>query len=128
MRLLHALDDLLARHAAGEFVGLRQQRAFARDFLDLAGQRVVLQKPGDDLLGGQPLGDGERVLHHLVFDDGIDHVGKAGVLGELIFAVLEIAARLEHEHAADEHLGLIDHAFAHQQIGNVADAERRAEY
>jgi len=47
---------ICARHAAGEFVGLRQQRALARDFLDLAGQRVVLQQLGDDLLGGQPSG------------------------------------------------------------------------
>ena len=44
-------------------------------------------------------------------------------LGELVFAVLEFAARLEHQHPADEHPGLIDHAFAHQQIGNIADAE-----
>ena len=87
MRLLHALDHLLARHAAGEFVGLRQQRALARDFLDLAGEHVVLQQAGDDLLGGQPFGDGERVLHHLAFDDGVDHVGEARVLGELVFAV-----------------------------------------
>ena len=123
VRLLHALDDLLARHAAGKFVGLRQQRALARDFLDLAGQRVVLQKPGDDLFGGQPFGNGQRMLHHLVFDDGVDHVGKAGVLGELVFAELEVAARLEHQHAADEHPGLVDHAFALQQIGDIADAE-----
>src|SRR5664280_957609 len=52
---------ICARHAAGEFVGFRQQRALVRDFLDLAGERVVLQKLGDDLLGGQPLGDRQRV-------------------------------------------------------------------
>src|SRR5450631_1919967 len=123
VRLLHALDDLLARHAAGEFVGFRQQRTLARDFLDLAGERVVLQKPGDDLLGGEPFGDRHGVLHHLVFDDGVDHVGEAGALTELVFAGLEFAARLEHQHAADEHPGLIDHAFARQQVGNIADAE-----
>ena len=36
---------------------------------------------------------------------------------------LEFAARLEHQHAADEHPGLIDHAFARQQVGDIADAE-----
>ena len=81
------------------------------------------KQAGDDLLGGQPLRDGERVLHHLAFDDGVDHVGEAGMLGELVFAVLEVAARLEHHHAADEHPGLIDHAFALQQFGDIADAE-----
>ena len=34
---------------------------------------------------------------------------------ELIFAGLELVARLEREHAADEHPGLVDHAFALQQ-------------
>ena len=42
LRLLHALDHLLARRAAREPVGLRQQRALARDFLDVAGEGVVL--------------------------------------------------------------------------------------
>ena len=41
---------------------------------------------------------------------------------EFVFAGLEILARLEHEHAADEHPGLIDDAFAGQDIGNVAHA------
>ena len=48
---------------------------------------------------------------------------NAGMLGELVFAVFELAARLEHQHAADEHIGLVDHALALQQIGDVADAE-----
>ena len=78
MRLLHALDDLLARHAASESVGFRQQRALARDFLDLPGEHFVLQQARNDLLGGQTLRDGEGVLHHLAFDDGFDHVGDAG--------------------------------------------------
>ena len=47
----------------------------------------------------------------------------ARMFGELIFAVLELAARLQHHDAADEHIGLIDHALAHQQVGNVLGAE-----
>ena len=105
------------------FVGFRQQRALVRDFLDLAGERIVLQKLGNDLLGGQPFRDRQRVLHHLVFDDGVDHVGETGTFAELVFAGLEVAAGLEHQHPADEHPGLIDHAFARQQVGDIADAE-----
>ena len=45
------------------------------------------------------------------------------MLGELVLAVFERAARLEHDHPAHEHPGLIDHAFAHQQFGNFLDAE-----
>ena len=41
---------------------------------------------------------------------------------ELIFARFEVLARLERQHAADEHPGLVDDAFALQDIGNVADA------
>jgi len=123
VRLLHALDDLLARHAAGEFIGFRQQRALARDFLDLSGERVGLQKLGDDLFGGQSLGDGQRMLDHFVLDERGDDVGKACALGELVFAVLEIAARFHHQDAADEHIRLVDHTLALQQVGDVADTE-----
>ena len=54
-------------------------------------EHVVLEQALHDLLRGQALGDGEAMLHHLAFDDGLDHVAQAGVLGETIFAVLEIA-------------------------------------
>ena len=39
---------------------------------------------------------------------------------EFVFAGLEILARLEHEHAADEQPQLIDHAFAGKNIGDIA--------
>ena len=58
----------------------------------------------------------------LAVDDGRDHVAQAGMGSELIFARFEVLARLEHQHAADEHPGLVDDAFALQNIGNVADA------
>ena len=41
---------------------------------------------------------------------------------ELVFAGLETLARLEHEHTADEHPWLIDHAFAVEHIGDIAHA------
>ena len=122
LRLLHALDHLLARYAAGEIVGVGQQAAFARDFFDVSGQHIVVQQAGDDLLGGQALRNGELMRHHAAFDDGRDHVAHAGVRLELIFAGLEILTRLEREHAANKHPRLIDDAVAHQHIGNVADA------
>ena len=39
---------------------------------------------------------------------------------EFVFAGLEILARLEHEHAADEQPRLIDHVFAGENIGDIA--------
>ena len=42
---------------------------------------------------------------------------------ELVLAVFELVARLEHDDAAHENVRLVDHAFALQQIGDVADAE-----
>jgi hypothetical protein len=62
------------------------------------------------------------VRHHAAFDDGCDHVAQAGVRLELVFAGLEILTRLEREHAADKHPGLIDDAITNEDIGNVADA------
>ena len=44
---------------------------------------------------------------------------------ELILAVLEILARLEQQRRRHEHVGLVDHALALQQIGDVADAAAR---
>ena len=76
----------------------------------------------DDLLRGQAFGNGDLMRHHPAFDYGRDHVAHAGVRLELILAGLETLARLEHEHAADEHPRLIDDAVAHQHIGDVADA------
>ena len=42
LRLLHALNHLLAGDAAREIIGVGQQTAFAGNFLDVAGQDVVL--------------------------------------------------------------------------------------
>ena len=55
-------------------------------------------------------------------DDGRYDVAQAGMGFELIFASLEVLARFEHEHAADEDPRLIDHSFARQHVGNVANS------
>src|SRR5208282_695542 len=41
---------------------------------------------------------------------------------ELIFAGFEILAGLEHQHATNEHPGLIDDALVRQHVGDIADA------
>ena len=119
--LLHALDHLLARGAAREFVGFRQQCAFARQFLQRAREQIVVGQPRHDLFGGQAFGNSDAVLHHLAFDDGGDDVAQAGMLLERIFARLEVGTRLQRKHAADEYPMIdVDHALALQRVGDVA--------
>ncbi len=121
LRLLHALDDLIARGAARKLVGLRQQRALARHVLHRPGEDVVLHQPRDDLLRGQPFGNGERVLHHLAVDQRIDNVAQARRFGEGVFARLQVGARLHREHAGEERPAIVlDHAVALQNLGDVA--------
>src|SRR6185437_14104127 len=121
--LLHALNDRLAQRATSEFVRFRQQRSFARNFLDLSGESDVLQKTRYDLLGRQPFRNGKRVLHDAVLDDRLDDLRQTRVLRELVFAALEATTRLEHQHAAHEHQWLIDHALTYQHFRNILDAE-----
>src|SRR3984885_8453715 len=42
---------------------------------------------------------------------------------ELVFAGFEVFARLEDEYAADKDPGLIDYSLAHQNVGNIANAD-----
>ena len=70
----------------------------------------------------KPSGNSELMRHDAALDDGRDHIAQAGMRLELIFAGLEIFARLERQHAANKDPGLIDDALAHQHVGNVADA------
>src|SRR4029077_4319870 len=122
LRRLHALNDQLAADAAREIVGVGQQTALARDFLDVAGEDIVRQQTRHDLLGGQTLGKADLMRNDFAVDDGGDHVAQAGMGAELVFTRFEILARLERQHAADEDPGLVDDAFALQDVGNVADA------
>ena len=80
------------------------------------------------LLGRQPFGNRERVLHHLVADDRIDHVVHAGVLLERVFARLQLGARLHGNYGAKERPAIVvDHSLALQDIGDVADAGSRGD-
>ena len=108
---------LLARHASGKFIGFREQRALARYFPDLAGKNVAFQKAGNNLFGGQSLRNRQGVLDHLAFSDCIDNVGDARLSAELIFAILQLATGLEHDHSAHEHIWLINDALALQKVG-----------
>ena len=123
VRLLHALDRLLARRAAREVVGVRQQRPLFGDFADIAGEEIDLGEPRDDLLGGEPLGDREGVLHDLAFDDRLDRLAQSQILAEPVLAEFEVLARLQHQHAADEHPRRFDHVLPGEQVGDIAQAE-----
>src|SRR6185437_946720 len=126
LRLLHALDHLLTAGAARKLVGLRQQRALARNLAHRAREDVVLGQLGQDLLGRQALRNRDGVLHDLAFDDGGDDVAQARVLLEGIFAGLEIGTGLHREHAADEQPRIdVDHAFTLQDVGDIALAGPR---
>ncbi|AHY51088.1 hypothetical protein BJS_03936 [Bradyrhizobium japonicum SEMIA 5079] len=121
MRLLHALDHLIARGPARELVGLGQQRAFTRQLADAAGEDVVVGQPRHDLLGGQAFRDRDGMLHHLALDDGGDDVAQGGVFLERILTRLEVRARLQRGDAGDEHPGIdVGHAFPVQRLGDVA--------
>src|SRR5262249_55503679 len=74
------------------------------------------------LFRGEPLGDRHLMLDDLALADDVDHVAQARLLGKEVLPVFEFVARLAHPHAADEDPGLIDHAFALQDVGDVAYA------
>ena len=126
LHLAHALVHLLAREAAMEMVAVGQKAALLGNVLDVAGEDVVLEQPRDDLLGRQALGNRDLVLHHLAVDDRLHHILDARVLGEKIFASLEVRARLEREHTADEDERMrVHHPFALKQIRDLHHAGAR---
>ncbi len=61
------------------------------------------------------------MLNDLALADDVDHVTQARLFGKKVLAEFEFIARLAHPHAADEHPGLIDHAFTLQNVGDVAN-------
>ena len=126
LRLLHALDHLVARGAAREFIGLRQQRALARDFAYRACKNIIVGKPRHDLLRRQSFGDRDRVLDHFALDDGADDVAQAGALLERIFARFQFGACLHRQHRADERpTVVVDHALALQHVGDIGHSGPR---
>ncbi|MGY3081577.1 hypothetical protein ACVWZZ_007985 [Bradyrhizobium sp. LM6.10] len=112
---------LITWRPAREFVGLGQQRAFARQLTHAAGEDVVVGQPRHDLLGGQALRYRHGMLHHLAFDDGGDDVAQGCVFLERILTGLEIRTRLQRSDTGDEYPRIdVGHAFPVQRLGDVA--------
>ena len=59
--LLHLGEELGARIAARDLIGLGQQRALLRRLQYIPGQYLALAQALRDLLAGQPFGNGHRV-------------------------------------------------------------------
>ena len=116
----HALDHRHALGAAGELVGIGQQRAFGRNFANLADQDFILLQALDDLLAGQPFGNGEFVQDRLALDQEVHDVAHAGMFGKQVLAGLELVAGLGQEHAGEKQRGVVDDAFALQASRNLA--------
>lgn len=114
----HLLQDRLAGGPAGEAVGFRQQRPLRRDLVDLPGQHDVCLQAVDDLLGGQPFRDGDRVHDRLAGDEEVHHLPHARPGRERVFAGLEPAALPIGRDPAHEHVAVGDHAFPLQGVGD----------
>ena len=118
----HAVEHALARVAAAELIGLRQQRAFGRDGGDVAGEDVIGHQPVDDLLAGQPLGDGDRINDGAPLDHDVHDLAHARLRRDEILAGLDIAlvAVEGDRHAEDPAIG--DDAGILERLGDVAEA------
>src|ERR1700755_2526690 len=92
LRLLHALNHLLAGNPAREVVSVRQQAALARNLLDVAGQYVVLHQACANLLSGESLWNADLVGYYFAFDDRGDYVAHTGMRLKFVLAGLEILA------------------------------------
>ena len=117
----HQVEDLLARGAALELVGVGQKRTLGRCLGDLAGQHVVVVEAGDDLLGGQALGEGDGVLDLTPVGQRLDRVLHAGMGLEHVLAMLERALAAE----AGGHLEqarMLDHTLAGEDAGDLGGA------
>ena len=124
----HFLQQLVAGVAALELVGFRQQRALARDFADIAGQRRVVAQFFDDLPAGEALGNGQRVQDGAALHDLVDDVLQRGALLEQIFARLELAAQALDEQGDREGQPAVDHALVDQDLGNVVGVRPRRDH
>src|SRR5205823_8581415 len=112
--------------ASPETIALGQQRALARNVFDVADENLTVEQAVHDLLGGQTLLKRDSVRDDLAFHHGLDHVADTRMPAKHIFAGLEIGARPERDHSAQEdHRMLVDHALPSQQVGNIQDAKAR---
>jgi hypothetical protein len=116
----HSRQLGLARVAALEQIGVRQQRALARRLLDVADQHVVVAKTLDHLVAGQALGNGELVLHDFVGDQlGLD-LTQTDAGFESVFAALQrAAAAVEHRHRREPQRA-VDDAGAFELVADRA--------
>ena len=126
MRLLHAVDHLIARRATREVIGIRQQRAFARLFFQRTREDVVVLNTRNDLLRRQAFRNGDGMLHHLPVNDGVDHVAQTGVFLKQIFAGFESGTRIHRQYTADEGPAVGgNHAGAQEDVTDVRHAGAR---
>jgi hypothetical protein len=122
LRRLHRVHELLAGHAALELVGVGQERALAGDLGEVAGQDLVLLQAFDDLLGGEPLRNGHGVEDGLALGQHVHGIVNAGTRLEQELARLQVAPLAARQGVDLEEQGLLDHALALQDRGDVAGA------
>ena len=92
---LHPADKLLARGAAGKAVGVGQEAAFRGNLGDFANQIRAGFHALDDLIAGQPLGNGDAVKDRLPFDERIQNVANARVRLDVKFTGLDLVVNAE---------------------------------
>jgi hypothetical protein len=107
------LNHLLAGKTAIEVIAIRQETSFPRNFSDVSGKDIVVQETRNDLLGCEAFGNRELVLYHPAIDNGLDDVTQACLLGEKVFASLEVGSGIERKHGRDEYQPMLfDDPFA----------------
>jgi hypothetical protein len=110
------------RVAAGELVGLRQQRPLGGRLLDLAGQQGLVAKALDDLQAREAFRNREDVLDRLARDDDLHRLAHAHARRKGVFAEAELVLRAIGRDAELEDVGVVDHAGARQIVGDLGDA------
>ena len=86
---LHILDQLLARHAAPEHIGIRQDRALGRQCCGRAGEHLAGIDAGHRHLAGEAFGNGDLVGDRPAAGDEGHDLLHGGRRGDVVFAGLE---------------------------------------
>ena len=86
MPAAHPLDHLGPGLAAGDEVGLGQERAFGRGCREVAGEHVGGLEDGVDLAHRAALGDGDPVQEDVAADEAVDDGGGAHLRVERVLA------------------------------------------